>query len=119
MDPVTTAEMASIMSKFIIFCGGFTSICIAGGWLIKVIKGVKKPVDDFTDSVDKKLHADKNRLDAHDERLRNVDDILSDLVEDNKVIKNTLYALLKHAQTNNNTGGMAKAEEELFASMNK
>jgi hypothetical protein len=39
-------------------CGGFSTICVAGGWLIKIIKSLKKPSEDIHDALDD----DKKRI---------------------------------------------------------
>ena len=31
----------------------FTALCVAGGWLIKIIKGIKKPADDVHAKLDR------------------------------------------------------------------
>lgn len=112
---MATISLSAALTKFIVICGGFTSICVAGGWLIKIIKGVGKPVDD----INEKLKNDKVAIDNLTEKMDEVQQELDEIKEDLKMITDTLYHLLKHAQTSNNTGGMADCEERLFAHMNK
>lgn len=112
---MTAISLSAALSKFIIICGGFTAICVAGGWLIKIIKGVGKPVDD----INEKLKNDKVAIDNLTEKMDEVQNELNEIRADLKMVTNTLYHLLKHAQTSNNTGGMAKCEKELFEHMNK
>lgn len=91
-----------IVQGFIVICGGFATICVAGGWLIKIIKGIKKPAED----VNTKLKNDKERLDEHEEMLK-------DLVQTQPMILRSLYVILQHMRTNNSTGEIAKQEEAI------
>lgn len=45
------------------FMAFFTAMCVAGGWLLKIIKGLKKPSED----VHEKLDRDNKRLNALEE----------------------------------------------------
>ena len=91
-----------IVGGFIAVCVGFSSICVAGGWLVKIIKGLKKPSED----VNTKLKNDKERLDNHDE-------LLKDLVQTQPMILRSLYVILQHMRTNNSTGEIAKQEQAI------
>lgn len=95
MDMITIQDFLSV-------CAGFTCICVAAGWLIKIIKAVKKPADD----VNQKLDRDNKRIQA--------------LEEDMVFLKNSIPLLMRcdlvilgHLRTNNNTGQMADMESEI------
>ena len=88
--------------KFMAALALFTALCIAGGWLIKIIKGIKKPADE----VHEKLDRDNKRL-----------KILEDKAEYNsKAIKLSLrseLAILSAMPTNGNGAEIAKIETDI------
>ena len=86
------------------FLAFFTAACVAGGWLIKIIKAAKKPKKD----IDEKLNNDKERLDALEKQFRFVLKAISLLLQDDLVI-------LNHLRTDNNTGEMSKQEQKVQA----
>lgn len=55
-----TVTLQSALVWILAVCGGFSTICVAGGWVIKIIKGLKKPSQDV-----------KARLDSQDQKLAN------------------------------------------------
>ena len=88
--------------KFMMALALFTALCVAGGWLIKIVKGVKKPADDV-----------RTLLDKDNKRLK-------ELEGDNRYNKNAIkllmrseMAILGHLTTNNNTGEIAKVEKDI------
>lgn len=83
-------------------CGGFSTICVAIGWLIKIIKAVKKPADD----VNQKLDNDNKRIKDLEKNFGYVLKAISLLLQDDLVI-------LNHLRTDNNTGEMAKQENKV------
>lgn len=83
-------------------CGGFSTICVAVGWLIKIIKAVKKPADD----VNEKLDNDNKRIKDLEKNFGYVLKAISLLLQDDLVI-------LNHLRTDNNTGEMAKQETKV------
>lgn len=82
--------------------GAFTALCVAGGWLIKIVKGLKKPGDDVV----QKLDRDNRRLNKHDEELDYLEKSMSLLMRSN-------LAMLGHMQTGNSTGKMAEVAKEI------
>ena len=94
---------------FLAICGGFSTICVAGGWLIKIIKGIRKPSNDV-----------KNRLDDHDHKLENdnkrlklLEETTSELLRVQPMILRSEYVILQHMRTQNSTGEIAKQEEAI------
>ena len=87
----------------------FTALCIAGGWLIKIIKGLKKPSDDTKekiDTVNKLLDNDNKRIKELEDQLKYISSAIGVLMRCDLVI-------LGHLRTNNNTGQMTKMEKEI------
>lgn len=88
--------------RFMMALALFTALCVAGGWLLKIIKGVKKPGNDV-----------RALLDNDNKRLKNLE-------EDNHYNKNAIkllmrseMAILGHLTTNNNNGEIAKIEKDI------
>ena len=83
-------------------CAGFSVVCVAVGWLIKIVKAVKKPADDIND----KLENDNKRIEALEDDMKYLTDSISILMRSN-------LAVLGHMRTNNNTGQLASMEKEI------
>ena len=88
--------------KFMMALALFTALCVAGGWLIKIINGLKKPADD----VASKLDRDNKRLIKLEEENDYISKSISLLMKSNLV-------MLGHMSTNNNKGEMKKMEDEI------
>lgn len=94
---------------FIAICGGFSTICVAGGWLIKIIKGIRKPSDDTK----KRFDAQDQKLDNDNKRLKLLEESVSELLKVQPMILRSEYVILQHMRTNNSTGEIAKQEEAI------
>lgn len=90
------------LAAFVAVCVGFSSVCAAGGWLIKIIKGVKKPSDD----VHAKLDSDNRRIKELERQYAFMLKAIPLLLQDDLVI-------LSHLRTDNNTGEMAEQEKKI------
>ena len=91
-----------IVAGFLAVCVGFSSICAAGVWVIKIVKGLKKPSMD----VNEKLDNDNKRIKALEEQSAFILKAISLLLQDDLVI-------LNHLRTTNNTGEMAEQEKKV------
>ena len=88
----------------------FTALCIAGGWLIKIIRGIKKPADD----INSKGKDHKDRLDQQDEKIDKIDKTLDYLVNANNLVIRTLFTVLGELAVNNDQhGNCKKAQNEI------
>lgn len=83
-------------------CAGFACVCVAGGWLIKIVKGLKKPSDD--------IH---RMLDSDNKRLKTLEEAVAELLKVQPMILRSEYVILQHMRTNNSTGEIAKQEEAI------
>lgn len=81
---------------FIVAVGG------AGVYLRKMVDSATHPLRD----INRKLDADKRRLEEHEEQIRN-------LKNDMKEIMLSQNVMLSHMVTNNNTGELKKRQDEL------
>ncbi|MBR2674978.1 MAG: hypothetical protein IKE52_05965 [Mogibacterium sp.] len=80
----------------------FTALCVAGGWLIKIIKGIKKPADD----VAAKLRRDNERLNRIEGKLEYFKNAVDMNLEASLVI-------LEHLGEGNHTGEMLRMKREI------
>jgi hypothetical protein len=92
----------TILLGFLAICGGFTTVCVAVGWLIKIIKGLRKPSQDVHTMLDN----DNKRIKELETQFRFVLKAISLLLQDDLVI-------LNHLRTDNNTGEMASQESKV------
>ena len=83
-------------------CAGFTCICVAAGWLIKIVRAAKKPSNDV-----------KAILKNDDERLKALEESIAELLKVQPMILRSEYVILQHMRTNNSTGEIAKQEEAI------
>ena len=91
-----------LLVGFLAVCGGFSTICVAGGWAIKIVKGLKKPSKDIHDM----LNNDNERLKNLESQYKFILKAISLLLQDDLVI-------LNHLRTDNNTGEMGKQEQKV------
>lgn len=80
----------------------FTALCVASGWLIKIIKGVKKPTADIN-----------GKLDNDNKRIKYLEDKDKYNAEAIKLLMRSELAILGHLSTNNNSGDMKKVENDI------
>ena len=97
-----TMTWQQLFTYFVGACVAFTSVCVAGGWLIKIIKAARKPSDD----VKQMLKNDDRRLKTLEESVAFLAKAISLLLQDDLVI-------LNHLRTSNNTGEIAKQEDKV------
>lgn len=89
-----------LIAGFLAVCVGFSSICAAAVWIIKIVKGIKKPGED----VHKMLDNDNKRIKVLEEQSAFILRAISLLLQDD-------LAILEHLRTDNNTGKMAEQEQ--------
>ena len=94
--------MTVTIESVLAVCAGFSCVCVAAGWLIKIIKAIKKPADD----VNEKLDRDNKRIKALEDDMTYIKNAISVLMRCDLV-------MLGHLRTNNNTGQMAEMEGEI------
>ena len=105
-----------ILQWFVAGCVAFTSVCVAASWMIKVIKGIKKPKDD----IDAKLQRDYNRLNDLETIIKEfqgqfikIDEKLDLLDQQNSFLLENDIVGFEHMRTNNATGRIAEREHDL------
>ena len=113
MDDTAILE---ILRWIVAACVSFTAICVAVGWLIKIIRELKKPKDD----IDAKLDRDYNRLNDMESIIRGfnkqftvIEGKLDRLDQQNKFLLENDIIGFEHMRTNNATGRIAEREHEL------
>lgn len=108
--------MVTVAKCVVAICAGFTAVCVAGGWVIKIILAVKKPKED----IDAKLQRDYDRLNDMDQVLKEFEEQFSILNEKLDSIEEFSKFLLEndmiafeHMRTNNATGKISKREHDI------
>ena len=87
--------------KLLGLCGGFTVVCVAVGWLIKIIKAVKKPSDD----VNTKLKND-------DKRITELEEQMAMLAKSQPIILRTLFVICDELKRDNDVEGKISKQQE-------
>lgn len=93
---------------FLQICTGFTVVCVAIGWLIKIIKNAKQPIS----NVDEKLQRDYKRINEIDKEIEELQDTLQYIKASLKLQMENDLVILEHMRTNNSTGKIAEREEK-------
>lgn len=88
----------------------FGLVCVAVGWLIKIIKGMKKPADD----INEKFKKIDGKLNNDNERLNKLDESLDYIIKSNNVTLQAIFVILGElAQNNDADGKIAKMQDDL------
>lgn len=88
--------------KLMMILALFTALCVAGGWLLKIVKGIKKPAND----VHEKLDRDFKKINKLEEQQD----------WNSKAIKLSLrseLAILKALPKNGNAADIGKIEADI------
>ena len=88
--------------KFMMALALFTALCVAGGWLIKIVKSVKKPADDVA-----------TKLDRDNKRIIKLEDSMDKMSNSMKLLMKSNLAVLSHIVDGNNTKDLAAIEKEI------
>lgn len=94
--------MVVTVESVLAICAGFSAICVAVGWMIKIIKAVKKPADDI-----------QAKLDNDNRRIKTLEEDMDFLKKSIPLLMRCDLVILGHLRTNNNTGQMADMESEI------
>ena len=111
---MTWLQWMHAVQAFVAICGSFSVVCVAAGWLIKIIKGIKKPKDD----IDDKLQRDYDRLNEHDKEMKIIKSDMEYLKKSLRLLMENDKVMLEHMRTNNATGEIAKREKATFDFLN-
>lgn len=108
--------MVTVAKCVVAICAGFTAVCVAGGWVIKIIMAMKKPKDD----IDAKLQRDYDRLNDMDELMKEfekqlvmINEKLDSIEEFSKFLLENDMIAFEHMRTNNATGKISKREHDI------
>lgn len=102
-------EITLTFEKLILLCGGFSAICVAGGWLLRIIDAVKKP----SKETKKSINTIDGQLSDHDDRIDDLESTRQNFADSIALMLKVDLALLNHLRTDNNTGTMAELEGEI------
>ena len=81
----------------------FTAACVAGGWVIKIVTGVRKPADDV-----------KKKLENEDKRLKSLEDSFDYIVKSTNLLIKAVFTVLSELAVNNDTEGrIAEMQQDM------
>lgn len=95
--------------QLIAIAGGFTAICVAVGWVIKIVKAAKAP----TKALEGRVAALEGTVKAYEDYFANDKRRLDVLEEGNRVTQKAILALLSHGIDGNDVEGLKAAKKEL------
>lgn len=99
-----------LVTGFVALCVGFSSVCAAGGWLIKIVKGMKKPSED----IETKFKATDEKLDRDNKRIAKLEDDMDYLKNAMSLSLRSSLVIMAHMRTDNNTGEIKEQEDEIL-----
>jgi len=102
-----TITWQALLGYFLAACGGFTCVCVAVGWLIKIVKAVKKPSDDVKD----KLKRHDELFDSDNKRIKKVEDDLDYIKRTQTQTLQCLLVILDELKKNNDVDGVIQKTE--------
>lgn len=116
MDTVISFTPTQLFALILGICGAIVTISAAIGIIAKLIDKAKEPEKEQNE-----------RLDAHEKRLNNHDEIIEkfkeyfgnddrrfkEIEQSNKITQSALLALLKHSLNGNDTEALKDAEKNL------
>lgn len=113
-DPIFTPEQ--VYQVILAVAGLIISCAGAIGIIAKVVKWFRKPADTQKERVD----AHERRLDGHDDALKEIRQYLTNdkkridaLEEGNRIVQQSLLAIMSHLLNGNDTESLKKAKENL------
>lgn len=90
----------------------FTAACVAGGWLIKIVNGLKKPSED----VKTRFTSIDSKLDSDNKRIKRVEDDIDYIKKTQTQTLQTLLAILEQLKKlDDKDGSITGAEKELHS----
>lgn len=98
-----------VINSIVTICSAFTVVCVAVGWVVKIVAGIKKPEKDQND----RLSAIEGKIEAFETYFMRDKQRISSLERGNRVTQEAILALLSHSIDGNNTGALEKARDHL------
>ncbi len=114
----TAEELASVIGGntaiiTLAYVLGVCAIIATVGKAVDVVRSWLRPARAKSDDVQTCLHNDKRRQDAHDGRLKALEDGLQDTQDGQRVLMQGVMALLEHELHNGNSEQMEQASMEI------
>ena len=107
---MTWDMVMKLATGFVALCVGFSSVCVAGGWLLKIIKGMKKPSENTKDKFEK-VDA---MLDNDNKRIKKIEDSFDYIKQTQTQTLKALLVILDELKQNNDASGkISKMESDM------
>lgn len=95
--------------QIVAICAGFSAICVAVGWVLKIIKAAKAP----TKALEDRIEALERINGQHADYLANDKRRIDAIEEGNRVTQRAILALLSHGIDGNDVDGLKAAKSDL------
>ena len=105
MDTVISFTPGQIIAA----AGGLTAICVAVGWVIKIVKAAKAP----TERLEKRIAALEDEVETYRAFFANDKRRLDLIEEGSRVTMRAILALLSHGIDGNDVEGLKTAKNEI------
>lgn len=109
MDHVISFTPEQLIGAFLAFCVGFSSVCVAVGWIFKIRNAVKAP----SKKVDERLTALEATVETYMTFFSNDKKRIDSIETGSRVTQKALLALLSHGIDGNDIDALKAAKVEL------
>lgn len=109
METVFTFTAQQLLAGIVAVCVGFSGICGAAVWVLKIRRAVKAP----DVAQDEQLQAHEKKLQEHDTYLANDKKRLDKKEEESRIIMRAILAMLDHNIDGNHVEPMLQSKEEI------
>lgn len=96
-----TLTWHQLLGYFLAACVGFSSICVAGGWLIKIVRAAKKPAIDIHE-----------KLDNDNKRIKRLEDDIGYIKKTQTQLLQVCLVILDELKKNNDVDGVIQKTED-------
>jgi len=103
-------------STILAWCGFIAAVGVAIGWIAKAAKPMLKPFRDMKgelNDIKQRSISCAKKFANDDLRIKEHNEVLEQIQNDNKIIMESLVLLMRHAETGNCTGEVAKGRQGL------
>lgn len=98
-----------VINSVVTICSAFTVVCVAAGWVIKIVAGIRKPEKNQND----RLAAIEGKIESFETYFARDKQRINSLERGNRVTQEAILALLSHSIDGNNTTALEKARDHL------
>ena len=98
-----------ILLSLVAVAGGFSTICVAVGWLIKIVNAVRKP----SQSIKARFEKHDQTLDDQQKEMKELRRQFAFMLRAIPLLLQDDLVILTHLRTQNNSGKMQQQEDKI------